>query len=235
MKGRYIFRLLAAVAGVLMLVSGCGKQIPETAPEDVPEIRIACVGDSITFGYGIEDPGQNSYPAVLQSLLGEGYRVRNFGVSGCSVQEDTDLPFTALESYTESIAFQPDILIFMMGGNDTRSGNWQGEEAFRSSLEALLDSYTGAQILLCTPAVTFFTESCPGPVYADFGVRPDITGTIADIVRDVARERACTLVDIYALTEEHPQWYCPDGVHPNAQGAAAIAEALREAVLALEP
>jgi len=231
MKGRKAFRLLAAVAAGVLLCCGCGKQ----TSEDAPAVRVACVGDSITFGYGIEDPGRNGYPAVLQALLGEGYRVGNFGVSGCSVQENTDLPFTALDSYAESIAFQPEILIFMMGGNDTRDGNWQGEEAFRDSLEVLLDSYTGAKVLLCTPAATFFTESCPGPEYADFGVRPAITKRIADIVRDVARERGFTLVDIYALTEENPQWYCPDGVHPNAQGAAAIAEALREAVLAIGP
>ena len=32
-------------------------------------IKVACVGDSVTYGYGIENTEENSYPAQLQQLL----------------------------------------------------------------------------------------------------------------------------------------------------------------------
>lgn len=46
--------------------------------------KVACVGDSITFGHGLDDPSTESYPAVLADRLGAGHTVRNFGVSSWS-------------------------------------------------------------------------------------------------------------------------------------------------------
>ena len=37
------------------------------------QIRVACVGDSVTYGYGIRHRAKYNYPAVLQNLLGDGY------------------------------------------------------------------------------------------------------------------------------------------------------------------
>ena len=53
-------------------------------------VKVACVGDSITYGAGIKDRKKNSYPAQLQSLLGEGYQVRNFGNSGSTLLKKGD-------------------------------------------------------------------------------------------------------------------------------------------------
>ena len=60
-----------------LLLSGSAS-----APER--KIRVACVGDSITFGARVEDRKINSYPAVLGRLLGARYEVRNFGCSGAT-------------------------------------------------------------------------------------------------------------------------------------------------------
>lgn len=49
------------------------------------QIRIACVGDSTTYGHGISNWPKNNYPAILQNLLGEGYHVNNYGVSSHAV------------------------------------------------------------------------------------------------------------------------------------------------------
>ena len=45
-------------------------------------LRVACVGDSITYGHGIRDREHDTYPAILDSLLGDKFDVQNFGVSG---------------------------------------------------------------------------------------------------------------------------------------------------------
>ncbi|MBQ8450967.1 MAG: hypothetical protein IJY64_08680, partial [Bacteroidaceae bacterium] len=48
-------------------------------------IKVACVGNSVTFGYGHKNPAETSYPTRLQQMLGEGYEVRNFGHSGATL------------------------------------------------------------------------------------------------------------------------------------------------------
>lgn len=48
-------------------------------------IKVACVGNSVTYGYGIENRETNCYPAQLQQMLGDAYEVENFGHSGATL------------------------------------------------------------------------------------------------------------------------------------------------------
>mgnify|MGYP000729126583 CR=1 FL=1 len=48
-------------------------------------IKVACIGNSITFGTGTENPQTESYPAQLQQLLGHNYIVGNFGKPGATL------------------------------------------------------------------------------------------------------------------------------------------------------
>ena len=222
--------IVAVVAGFLYLythgLSGitCNNGEPREG-----QIKIACVGDSITYGHGIKGWAKNNYPVRLQNLLGESYHVQSFGVSGRAVQDNSDQPYRALEHYQNSLAYDADIVIFMMGTNDSKPENWHGEEAFKAAMIDLLDSYGDAEIILCTPATSFFMEDSVAPL-TNYDIQPEVADKIAEIVRDIAAERGCTLVDIHALTAENPQWFEADGVHPNNDGAAAIAKAAYEAI-----
>ena len=51
-----------------------------TAAQAVPT-KVACVGDSITFGSGLQ-PGDARYPQVLGTLMGPDFDVRGFGNPG---------------------------------------------------------------------------------------------------------------------------------------------------------
>ena len=197
------------------------------------QIKVACVGDSITYGHGISNWPKNNYPARLAGLLGDGYHVQSFGVSGRAVQDNSDQPYRALEHYQKSLAYEADILVFMMGTNDSKPENWFGEDAFRTALEELLDSYLAAEklpkIYLCTPAKAYFAEGFTENV-TEYDIQPEIVETVDGIVRQIAQERGYSLIDIHALTEANPQWFEKDGVHPNNEGAAAIAQRVYEAV-----
>lgn len=205
--------------------------VPEPATDD--QIKVACVGDSITYGHGISDWTKNNYPVLLQGKLGEYYHVQSFGVSGRCIQDNTDQPYTALKFYTQSKDYDADIVVFMMGSNDSKPENWFGAEAFKTSLCSLLDSYGDAQIILCTPSACFFMEKHTGTT-TSHDLQPAVAAEIAEIVREVAAERNYPLVDIHALTSNNQQWFETDGVHPNNDGAAAIAEAVYQAILSIE-
>lgn len=186
------------------------------------QIKIACVGDSTTYGHGISNWPKNNYPAVLQELLGDGYHVNNYGVSSFAVQEDADRSYRTLPHYQECLAYDADFVVFMMGSNDSKPENWKGADAFREDLLSLLDTYGDAEIILCTLPSAFFLEGqTEGTTNHD--IQPLIVEQIAQITRDVAEERGYTLLDIHAFTAEHPEWFSKDGVHPSNEGAAAIA------------
>ena len=191
------------------------------------QIKVACVGDSITYGHGVKNWPKNNYPVLLQKLLGDQYHVNSYGVSGRAVQDNSDQPYRALPHYQESIAYEADIIVFMMGSNDTKPENWFGKEAFKAALIDLLDDYTQGEkkpaIYICTTPACFFTEDSEGEL-TSHDLRPAYADTIAEITRQTAEELGYPVIDIHALTKQNPQWFAKDGVHPNNDGAAAIAQ-----------
>lgn len=207
--------------------------IAQTSTPEPGQIKVACIGDSITYGHGIQNWPKNNYPVLLQELLGDGYHVQSFGVSGRAVQDNSDQPYRALPHYEESIAYDADIIVFMMGSNDTKPENWFGEEAFKTALLDLLDDYTQGEkkplIYVCTTPACFFTETSDGEL-TSHDLRPVYADIIAEIVRQTADELGYPVIDIHALTKENPQWFEKDGVHPNNEGAAAITQAVYEAI-----
>ena len=98
-----------------------------TAPaiaDDGP-VKVACVGDSITFGAGVENRAVNAYPQVLDRLLGERARVANFGRSGATLLKQGDYPYWEREQFTQATEFQPGIVIIKLGTNDSKPQNWK--------------------------------------------------------------------------------------------------------------
>lgn len=238
MKKKKILRGVAIAASALVLVIAGGftylyfnglSGMSQTSESADGQIKIACVGDSITYGHGVSNWPKNNYPKVLQGLLGEGYHVNNYAVSGRAVHPDSDQPYTALEHYQQSLDYDADIVVFMMGSNDAKPENWFGADAFRAELEKLLDSYGDANIYLCTPATAFFMDG-QTEGKANYDIQPAVVEEIAQIVRKVAQEREYPLIDINDLTENHPEWFASDGIHPDKDGAAAIAQAVYEAL-----
>lgn len=215
-----------------LIHNGFSGQYLDTEPRE-NQVRVACVGDSITYGHGIYNWPERNYPQVLQTLLGDHYHVRNFGVCGRCVQDLSDQPYRKEERYRQSLAYSADILIFMMGTNDSKPENWHGENAFKQAVQELLDSYISGEkkpeIYLCTPATAFFAEGFSETV-TKFDVQPSVVDTVTEIIREIAHERGYTLIDIHSLTGKNPQWFAADSVHPDREGAAAIAEAVYKTI-----
>lgn len=229
-----ILILLVLLLGFAVLYfNGLSGIAQESTPKD-GQIKVACIGDSITYGHGISNWPKNNYPALLQGLLGENYHVQSFGVSGRAVQDNSDQPYRALPHYQESLAYDADIIVFMMGSNDTKPENWFGEEAFKTALVDLLDDYTAngrnPKFYICTTPACFFMEDSVDEL-TSHDLRPAYADIIAGIVQNVADEMGYPVIDIHALTKENPQWFEKDGVHPNNDGAAAIAKIVYETII----
>jgi lysophospholipase L1-like esterase/pimeloyl-ACP methyl ester carboxylesterase len=185
------------------------------------QTKIACVGDSITFGAGVAAREKLNYPAQLGYLLGEDYEVRNFGVSGRTMLNKGDHPYTKEKSYQNSLSYQPDIVIIKLGTNDSKPQNWKFKAEFSDDTKALVQSYTSLpnnpRVILCQPV----------PVVQDkWGITEKVTrNELAPLIRTVALELGTELIDLHTPLVNHKDWI-PDGVHPNSFGAEVMARHL---------
>lgn len=189
-------------------------------------LRVACVGDSITQGSGLADPATEAYPAQLAKLLGAGYTVGNFGLSGSTLLQAGDKPYRQQAEFAAALKFAPDIVVIALGTNDTKPQNWQHAAAFAADYRTLIAAFRALpsqpQIFLCQPMPAF----PPG----DWGISPAlIAGELHRLVAQVATEEQCGLIDLHAPMLTHRE-FAPDTVHPDARGAAVLAKTVKEAI-----
>ena len=185
--------------------------------------RIACVGDSITWGFTIVNRRKYSYPALLQQRLGAEYEVRNFGYNDASARFDADTPYVKKSVYQESLAWNPDVVLLMLGSNDTKKRNWD-PEIFRRDYKRIVESYlklpSQPPVILIAPIQIFQPMHIPLlGLYTETmenGVRPTI--------REIAAEMGLELVDLVNLFTDSK--YMMDGVHPQREGARMLEEAI---------
>jgi acyl-CoA thioesterase I len=181
--------------------------------------KVACVGNSITFGSNIENREQNSYPAQLDSILGSGWEVRNFGVSGATLLRHGDKPYWMQQQFADAKSFAPDMVVIKLGTNDTKPQNWKFSDEFITDYAALIDTFkdlpSHPMVFICLPA----------PAYGDkWGIRDSvIKAGIIPMVKVVATANNVLLIDLNTPLRNHPEWF-PDLIHPNAAGARQMAE-----------
>ena len=192
-------------------------------------LRIACVGDSITYGATIKDKSHDSYPARLGKILGQGYTVKNFGASGYTLQESCDRPYISHKRYQKSLDFKPDVVLIMLGTNDTKPYNWISAEAFKDDYMQLIYSYqelpSRPQVILMSPAAVFPENFSPSKPYK---IQADVACEAARAVRELAKKLGLPFIDIHEVTAEHPEFFLQDGIHPNELGAETIARTAYE-------
>lgn len=162
-------------------------------------IRVACVGDSITYGNGShvrkkEREGEGSYPLALAVRLRRAtpfakpsrFIVRNFGNSGKTVTpEKPKWSYRHTKEYQQSLAFVPHIVVVLLGTNDSKPRHWRGRNQFLEDYRTLLDAYrtlpTNPLIVLASPPPVYPTA----PATRVWGVDPAIiSDAIAVALRD---------------------------------------------------
>ena len=221
MRHRFVPALLLVAA-----LASCTQQPDRNSPLNEaayhPAIKVACVGDSITLGRGL---GDNTYPEQLQRMLGGNYVVRNFGVSGATLLALGDKPYTLQDLYSQSLSFQPDVVVIMLGTNDTKPQNWQHREQFQSDYALLIHRYHS---LPSHPRVWL---AYPTPVTGEneYKIREAPVDTELGMIRAVARANNAGVIDIHSALMPHADAF-PDHVHPNADGAGYVASTVYQSL-----
>ena len=219
------------------------KQHP--TPTNPHPIRVACIGNSITDGHGIDMATAYGYPAQLQQILGDDYWVKNFGVSGRTLLNKGDLPYMNEMAWQDAQAFKPDIVIIKLGSNDSKPQNWQYKAEFQQDLEQMITTlcpqlaqpadkkkgkkvsprrvWEGApKIFICTPIPALSSNWD-----INEGV---IKNEIIPIQMDVANKYGLKIIDLHTLFAADADKMLDDGIHPDGKGARRLAEIIADAI-----
>ena len=191
-------------------------------------IRVACVGDSITWRFTLLNPRTQNYPALLQDRLGGEYEVRNFGYNDASARFDGDTPYVSKRVFRESLGWNPDIVLLMLGTSDTKKRNWD-PDIFRRDYKRIIDSY---QNLPSSPRVILIASFRIIPVLGIpiLGVYPNtIEEGVRPAIREIASELGLELVNLQNLFMDSR--YCSDGVHPQKTGVRMVTDTIYSSIL----
>lgn len=189
-------------------------------------VKVACVGDSITFGAGIKNPA-DKYPAQLGVMLGDGWKVENFGVNGATLLKKGNKPYWKVGKFKPAHDFNPDIVVIMLGTNDSKPGNWKFKDEYVSDYVELIK---GFQALESKPKVWV---CYPVPAYPGrWGITDKVMKKeVIPLIDKVAKEADVPIIDLYSALSNKKQMF-PDTVHPNAAGAKIMAETIAKVIKA---
>ena len=186
--------------------------------------KVAIVGNSITEGVGVGVASRDSYPAQLGMYLGDDFEVGNFGVSGRTLLKNGDFPIWAEPLFEDALNFDADILIILLGTNDSKPQNWDdyGDE-FIGDYLAMIDSFSLGdkipEVWACLPPPAFSVQ---------WGINDTvIVNEVIPAIEQVIAERNLKSVDFYTPFIGHNEYF-PDDIHPNTAGANVMAKILYE-------
>ena len=200
----------AVALSFLIVASGFMALFVEGSVFGSDRVRVACVGDSITE--------ITQYPADLQKMLGVNFKVSSFGITGSTVLRNTDRPFFNQSECQDALAFEPKVVVILLGTNDARTNIYESSEDFELNYRQLVAEFqslpNNPRIYIALPPPIFNNTLNLNSVNMAEGVIPRI--------RLVASQLHVPLIDANSVLAGHPEDFF-DGVHPNGNGARLIA------------
>jgi lysophospholipase L1-like esterase len=218
--------------------------------EQIEKIRVTCIGDSITEGYGCVN---STYTVNLQNILGEKYYVTNAGASGQTMLKeglcyndnlDEICSYWDTDEYKIALSSQADIYTIMLGTNDAKYFNWQGVQENNGDFYVLdyVDMIANLKKLNPKPKVFVLI---PPPIFDGYNVDtvyfmnstiinnilPKVIRNLANVITDIDG-----VIDIQSaiLSSNLPSDYLTcDGCHPKETANQIIAQTIAETILKL--
>ncbi|QTD38740.1 prolyl oligopeptidase family serine peptidase [Polaribacter batillariae] len=212
--------VLKVFLGIILIFTSC-------KPAKQP-IKIACIGDSITYGAGMDNREKNAYPNQLQEMLGNNYQVKNFGVNGNTLLKKGDYPYWKSNTYQEALSFAPDVVYIKLGTNDSKQQNRiyldsNFEKDYKALIQSFKEKNNQVRVVLLLPVPSFLNDSTS--IW-----NPIIKNKIIPLTQKVAYDTKSEVVDLYQLFASDQNMF-PDKIHPSSLGATRIARRVYEDVI----
>lgn len=191
-------------------------------------VRVACIGNSITDGSGIDMCETFGYPAHLQQMLGESHWVKNYGVGARTMLNKGDYPYMNEMAWQDALAFNPNIVVIKLGTNDSKPYNWKFGEEFEADMQQMVDALkqlpAKPRIMLCTPIKAFIDQ---------WGINDStIVNEIIPIIRRLATKNNLEVIDLHEkFNDADGRQMQRDGIHPTDKGASQMATYIYEVIV----
>ena len=192
------------------LLLGTAHALRAAAPVPATAKTIVFFGDSLTAGYGLENPNGAAYPALIQKKIEAEklpWRVVNAGLSG----ETTAGGLRRVDW----ILRQPvDVFVLALGGNDGLRGI--NPTVSKQNLEQIL-----TRVRSRFPSAMLVVAGMQMPPQ----MGPDFAAAFGRMFPDVAEKFHTALIPfLLANVGGIPELNQGDGIHPNPAGHAIVAE-----------
>ena len=203
--------------------------------------KINFLGDSITQGVGVDSP-EKIYLNVLKEKCGLA-EARNYGISATRIARQSCYMTENLPAFCDrfhEMDDDADVVVVFGGTNDYGHGDANlgdftesAENTFYGALHVLmrglLEKYPTSEIVFMTPL-----HRCGDrrPCGANNSANPEPLGTYVEVIKEVAKSYGIPVLDLYSTSgivpdlEISKKTFCPDGLHPNAEGHKRIASRL---------
>jgi lysophospholipase L1-like esterase len=192
------------------------------SPAFAAPLKVACTGTSAMQGLG-SSMGHH-VPDELGKALGSGFVVSNFGAQGTTAIASISASYAASSQMKAALAFNPDVVLFWFGGNDSFQGTWAAHKTeFKADYTSLVRTFQALPTHPKTFLVRLWTF-VDGPVQKSV-----LDKEILPLIDQIAEDTGSTLIDYRKQFENHPEFF-PDGMHPNDTGTAAIGKFFGESV-----
>jgi lysophospholipase L1-like esterase len=230
-----MIKKIAVFGLITVFIASTVMQAQNQKTQETDSLKIACIGDSITFGARVsdpsEDPSEDSYPAELEKFFGnEPVNVKNFGVGGATmIRFGTPNVWQVLEDVQ---SYQPEIVIIKVGTNDTVGQprhNWENihdfEQDYSSYISELKALPTSPEIFLVSPTdINLETPGLSDDRKNNLESRRPRLWDLKDRTEQIAEDEGVHFLDMTSTFENKPWLFTEeDGVHPNAEGYEALA------------
>lgn len=182
-------------------------------------VTLVALGDSLTAGYGLENPAEGLVPQLQGWLVAKGHEVviQNAGVSG-------DTTAGGLSRVDWALGPDADAVIVILGGNDMLRGLDPAEA--QANLDAILTKAEGRKLPVLLVAMK---------AGANYG--PDYKTAFDGMYGDLAAAHGAVLVEDFfgglkaaGADPSDPAsmaaFMQADGIHPNPEGVKLIVEGL---------
>ena len=188
---------------------------PPAAAISAP-LRVACIGDSITAGVGLDAP----YPDILRTLSSNRWEVANFGVPGKTLLLHSGRAWADTPAARQALDFRPDIVVAMFGINDLAHPDLLPSftDDGITVLSRFREANPSVRLSVCTPTPL-------APARLEAASNRAIRETLVPMIEDLAIRTSARLIPIH-LTYPCTLRRLPDGTHPDQQGARLLAETI---------
>ena len=222
----WFFRVLKILSLLLVLFFSASCVDRKSS---VPPLKVVCLGDSITFGYKLADPVHQSFPGQIDKQAQGHWKILNCGVNGATVLAKGDIPISSQKAYERALKAKSDVIILMLGTNDTKHHNFQFRDEFVGDYVNLVKTLQGI------PSHPYIIACSIPPILKNYpnGLTTEREQEINKMIRKAVTATEVDFLDIYTALSKNRAYFI-DGVHPNASGAKVIATLVYNKIVTLQ-